>query len=127
MLYFYMSPESHDDLKEKAKTALKKVIEACNNLQSLEQLLECAPDKILKHILQQLIKILKNNKTEQADFVKLEGLHKLQKLKSRLPEPLREKIDEINHYYPEVLVKTFSPEYASQLLAKMEDYHPTDL
>ena len=32
MLYHYMCPDSTEDLKEKAKTALKKVIDACTNL-----------------------------------------------------------------------------------------------
>jgi 3-methyladenine DNA glycosylase AlkD len=123
MLYHYMSPESSDDLKEKSKQALKKIIDACTSLSSLEPLLHVAPEKILKHILSQFTKHLKDNNVELKAFVSNGGLQRLQELKQRVHEPLREKIDEINSYYPDNIVKYYSPEYATQLLNKIENFN----
>lgn len=123
MLYHYMSPESSDDLKEKSKQALKKIIDACTNLSNLEPLLHVAPEKILKHILNQFTRHLKDNNSELKAFVSNGGLQRLQDLKQRVSEPLREKIDEINSYYPDNIVKYYSPEYATQLLNKIENFN----
>ncbi len=124
MLYHYMTPESNDDLKDKAKKALKKIIDNCQNLEYLEPLLQVAPEKILKHLLSQYVKFLKINSGDKKRFVKNKGLEKLQELKSRVSEPLKEKIDEINSYYPDEIVKYYSPDYATQLLSKIENYNP---
>ena len=75
-----MSQESTDDLKDKAKQALKKVINSCVNLSNLEPLLQVAPEKILKHILNQFTKHLKESKAEKKQFVMNGGLQKLQEL-----------------------------------------------
>lgn len=124
MLYHYMTPESNDDLKDKAKKALKKIIDNCAQLDYLETLLQVAPEKILKHLLNQYTKYLKINPADKKKFVKSGGLQKLQELKSRVSEPLKEKIDEINSYYPDEIVKYYSPDYATQLLSKIENYNP---
>lgn len=124
MLYHYMTPESNDDLKDKAKKALKKIIDNCSNLEYLETLLQVAPEKILKHLLNQYTKYLKINQADKKRFLKNGGLQKLQELKSRVSEPLKEKIDEINSYYPDEIVKYYSPDYATQLLSKIENYNP---
>jgi len=73
--------------------------------------------KILKHILNQYCKNLKNPK-DKRDFVQNGGLQKLQELKSKLSEPLKEKIIEINGLYDDEIVKYYSPEYAASLLKK---------
>ena len=122
MMYYYMSPESSDDLKEKAKQALKKIIDSCSELKNLEPLLHVAPEKILKHILNQFTKHLKDNKHEMKEFVLTGGLERLQELKTKVSEPLKEKIDEINAYYSDDLVKHYSPEYATQLLNKINNF-----
>lgn len=122
MLFHYMSPESSDDLKEKAKQALKKIIDACTSLTSLEPLLHVAPEKILKHILNQFTKHLKDSESERKAFVLNGGLQRLQELKQKVSEPSKEKIDEINSYYPDNMVKYYSPEYATQLLNKIETF-----
>jgi HEAT repeat protein len=120
MLYYYMAPDSSDDLKDKAKQALKKIIDNCSHLSALEPLLQVAPEKILKHILNQYCKHLKNNIAEKRIFVQNGGLQKLQELKSKVSEPLKEKVDEINSYYPDEIVKYYSPDYASNLLQKID-------
>ena len=122
MLYYYMAPDSTDDLKDKAKKALKKVIDMCSHLTALEPLLQVAPEKILKHILNQYIKNLDNNPSERKMFVQNGGLKKLQELKSKVSEPLREKIDSINDKYPPEIIKYYSPDYAASLLQKIDNY-----
>ena len=66
---------------------------------------------------------MKDNITEKKQFVMNGGLQRLQELKQRVSEPLREKIDEINSYYPDDIVKYYSPEYATQLLSKIENFN----
>ncbi len=120
MLYYYMDPNSTDDLKLKAKNALKKIIDNCSNLSALEPLLHVAPEKILKHILQQYVKNLKGNTTEMRNFAQNGGLQKIQELKSKVNQKLQTLIDEINGYYHDDIVKYYSPDYAADLLNKID-------
>jgi HEAT repeat protein len=120
MLFYYKSPDSSTDLKEKAKKALKKIIEQCSHLTALEPLMHAADEKILKHILNQYAKHLKNNLSEKKLFVQNGGLEKLQELKSKVSESLKEKIIMINEYYPADIVQYYSPDYAATLLRKLE-------
>jgi len=123
MLYHYMTPESTEDLKDKAKKALKKIIDNCSHLTALEPLLQVAEEKILKHILTQYTKHLKNNLTEKKIFVQNGGLQKLQELNAKLTnETLKAKIREINEYYPDDIVRYYSPDYAATLLQKIEGH-----
>jgi len=114
--------ETGEQIKEKAKKALKKIIDNCSHLSALEPLLIVAPEKILKHILNQYCSHLKGNTLEKKIFVQNGGLHKLQELKSRVSPALKDKINEINGFYPEEIVKYYSPDYAKQLLNKIETY-----
>ena len=113
MLYYYMDINSNDDLKEKAKKALKKIIDSCTNLPALEPLIPVAPEKILKHILNQYVICLKDNKEAKRNFVN-GGLQKLQEIKV--------KASDINSYYDDAIVKYYSPDYASNLLNKIDNY-----
>ena len=119
MLYYYMDPNSSEDLKLKAKNALEKVIDNCSNLSALEPLLHVAPEKILKHILQQYVKNLKGNTQELKNFAQNGGLQKLQELLIKASETIKPLIEEINKYYPPDIVKYYSPDYASELLGKI--------
>ena len=119
MLYYYMDPNSSDDLKLKAKNALKKIIDNCSNLSALEPLLHVAPKNIMKHILQQYIKYLKGNTTEMKNFAQNGGLQKLQEIKNKVDPKLQTLIGEINGYYPAEIVKYYSPDYAADLLNKI--------
>ena len=106
-------------MKEKAKNSLEKIIDNCSNLSALEPLLQVSPDNILKHILTQYSKYLKTNNHELRHFVQNGGLQKLQELKltdvirqSDIKENLLELISTINSYYPDEIVKYYSPENA---------------
>ena len=117
MLYYYQDKKMNDYLREKAKSALKKIIDNCDNLSALEPLLQVSPDNILKHILIQYIKYLKTNNTELKNFIQNGGLQKLQELKydqkikeSPISENLLKLINTINSYYPTEIVKYYTPE-----------------
>ncbi|MCQ2817053.1 MAG: hypothetical protein MJ252_07290 [archaeon] len=119
MLYYYMDPNSSEDLKLKSKKALKKIIDSCSNLSALEPLLHVAPKNILKHILQQYVKNLKGNTGEMKHFAQSGGLQKLQELKLKSTEKIKAIIEEINAFYPPDIVKYYSPDYAAELLGKI--------
>lgn len=119
MLYYFMDPNSTDDLKLKAKNALKKIIDSCSNLSALEPLLHVAPEKILKHILQQYVKNLKGNTQEMRNFAQNGGLQKIQELKAKVGPKIQALITDINSYYPADIVKYYSPDYAADLLNKI--------
>ena len=121
MLYFYMDEKSNDDLKEKAKKSLKKIIDACTNLPALEPLIQVAPEKILKHILNRYVICLKDNKEAKRNFVN-GGLQKLQEIKVKASGPIQQLISDINSYYDDAIIKYYSPDYASNLLNKIDNY-----
>ena len=50
LLAVYMVPESSRDLKDKAKKALKNIIQKSTHLPALEPLLQLAPNNILKYV-----------------------------------------------------------------------------
>ena len=121
MLYYYMDQNSNDDLKEKAKKSLKKIIDACTNLPALEPLIPVAPEKILKHILNRYVICLKDNKEAKRNFVN-GGLQKLQEIKVKASGPIQQLISDINSYYDDAIIKYYSPDYASNLLNKIDNY-----
>jgi len=123
LLYYYMNPDSSDDLKDKCKKALKNIINVCEELRTLEPLIQVAPEKILKHILNRYVKHLEGNKNELRQFLQNGGLQKLQEIKLKVSEPLREKIDNIIEYYPPYIRKLYSPDYAASLLQKIDSYN----
>jgi HEAT repeat protein len=119
ILFYNMSYESSDELKNKSKEALKKIISVSNTVEHLEPLLQVASENILKHILFQIFKILKNSKEEMKGFMMSGGLSKVQELKGRVSEVMKLKIDEINSIYPYDVIKYFSPEYCNSLIEKI--------
>ena len=121
MLYHYNSVDSSEDLRDKAKKALKNVIDQCQNLAALEPLLQVAPQKILSHIINQYVKHLKENLNEKRLFVQNGGLQKLQELKTKCDDSIKEKIEYINGLYPPEIVRYYSPEYAAMLLKSIEE------
>jgi len=120
MLYYYKDVKSSEYLKDKAKNSLKKIIDNCSNLSALEPLLFISPDNILKHILNQYVKYLKSSNHELRNFVQNGGLQKLEELKysdsikqSEISYKLIDLINQINSYYPEEIVKYYTPEGVS--------------
>ena len=52
-----------------------------------------------------------------------EGLKKIQDIKAQPGTKLRQYIDEINSHYPQEIVQFYSPDYASTLLKKLDEYN----
>ena len=119
MLFYYMDPNSTDDLKLKSKNALKKIIENCSNLSALEPLLQVAPENILQNILIQYVKNLKGNTQELRNFAQNGGLQKLQEIKSKVSPEIQQTINEINAYYPPDIINYYSPDYVNNLIDKI--------
>merc|ERR1711920_1111447 len=79
LLAVYLHQDSSEDLKTKAKRALKSVIQKCTNLPALEPLLE-APPNILKYVVQQFAKVLPQDLNARRSFVQSGGLQKIQEV-----------------------------------------------
>lgn len=124
LLAVYLHQDSSEDLRTKAKRALKSVIQKCTHLPALEPLLE-APPNILKYVVQQFAKVLPSDLNARKSFVQSGGLQKIQEVKAEVGSKLHDYIEEINMLYPPEIVQYYSPNYAETLLKKMEDFNPS--
>lgn len=124
LLEFYLRGESSEDLQQKAKKALKNILQKCVYLPALEPLLHDAPPNILKHVVAQFSKVLPHDPKARKLFVTSGGLKKIQEIKAEDGSPLAEYINTINNCYPEEIVKYYSPGYSEQLLDRIEQYQP---
>lgn len=122
LLRCYVRTDASDDLQQKAKRALKNVLQKCVNLESLEPMLHESPPNILKYIIAQFSKILPHNPKARKNFVSSGGLKKIQEIKAEPGTALAEYINVINSCYPEEIVKYYSPGYAQALLERVEGY-----
>lgn len=118
-----MVEESSEDLKDKSKKALKAIVQMCTHLSALEPLLTVAPPNIMKYIVEQFAKTLPQNIEYKRSFLQSGGFQTIQKIKAAPGSKLREFIDEINNQFPPEIVQYYSPDYATSLLKKLEDYH----
>merc|ERR1711988_387394 len=121
LLAVYLHTDSSDDLKTKAKRALKSVIQKCTHLPALEPLLQESPANILKYVIQQFAKVLPHDAPARRSFVQSGGLQKIQECKTEVGSKMRDYIDEINMLYPADIVNYYSPNYAEDLLKKLEE------
>merc|ERR1712183_556910 len=125
LLAVYLHQDSSEDLQTKAKRALKSVIQKCTHLPALEPLLQEAPPNILKYVVQQFAKVLPSDLNARRSFVQSGGLQKIQEVSPENGSKLKDFIDEINMLYPPEIVQYYSPNYAEQLLNKMDNFNPT--
>jgi len=129
ILEIYMTPESTDEMKEKAKQALKMILLRTDDLENVEPLLSTAPPNILKYVVAQYSKVLPRDPAARRAFVTSGGLRKLQELlateASAEGSVLREHIILINQCFPEDVVKYFSPDYPNTLLERVEQFQPS--
>eukprot|EP01007_Sphenomonas_quadrangularis_P001901 NODE_302_length_1653_cov_168.762469_g226_i0.p1 GENE.NODE_302_length_1653_cov_168.762469_g226_i0~~NODE_302_length_1653_cov_168.762469_g226_i0.p1 ORF type:complete len:417 (-),score=148.29 NODE_302_length_1653_cov_168.762469_g226_i0:374-1624(-) len=124
LLDCYLAKASSDDLKTKAKNALKAVIQKCVHLPALQPLLHHAPPNILKHVCVQFAKVLPLDVAAKREFVASRGLAVLQKIKADPGSALAEAIQTINNCYPPEIVHYYSPDYADSFMEKIETYQP---
>lgn len=121
LLSAFLAPESSDELKAKAKRALKNIIQMCTHLTALESLLGEAPPSILKCIVQQFAKVLPNDPKARRAFVQTGALETL--LKIRETEAASEILDYIQsvcNLYPPEVVNYYSPGYSAILMEKID-------
>merc|ERR1711869_18406 len=88
LLAVYLHTDSSDDLKTKAKRALKSVIQKCTHLPALEPLLQESPANILKYVVQQFAKVLPHDNAARRSFVQSGGLQKIQECKTEVGSKL---------------------------------------
>lgn len=123
LLDVYLDANSSDDLKTKAKRALKGIIQKCVHPPALEPLLhQNAPPNVLKYVCGQYAKILPNDIAAKREFVANRGLATLQKIQADAASKLGEFIQTINNCYPPEIVQYYSPDYASTFLDKIDNY-----
>lgn len=125
LLYCYMNECSSEDLKTKAKNALKCLLQKCTYLPALEPLLQEAPANILKHVVGQFSKVLPHDAKARRLFVSSGGLKKVQEIYAEPGSELAEYINAINCCFPEEIVKYYTPGYSETLLERVESYQPT--
>ncbi|XP_017672760.1 PREDICTED: sperm-associated antigen 6 isoform X2 [Lepidothrix coronata] len=124
LLDIYVDTRSSEDLKMKAKKALKNILQKCTHLPALEPLLHDAPPSIMKHIIGQFSKVLPHDSKARRLFVTTGGLKKVQEIKADAGSLLQEYINAINNCYPEEIVRYYSPGYSEILLERVESYQP---
>jgi len=129
ILELFISPGSTEEMKDKAKQALKMILLRTDDLESIQPLLEVAPLKILKYIIAQYSKILPNNPGARRAFVSSGGLRKVQELLASDPTAedalMREHVMLINACFPPDVINYFSPDYPQTLLDRVEQFRPT--
>merc|ERR1711964_241884 len=89
LLAVYLHQDSSEDLKTKAKRALKSVVQKCTHLPALEPLLQESPPNILKYVVQQFAKVLPHDLQARRSFVQSGGLQKIQEVKAEGVEAAR--------------------------------------
>lgn len=124
LLAVYKAPKSSEELKKKAKRALKDILRMCSVLDALEPLIQDAPDEILIYILNQFKKILPTDSNAKKNFVLSGGLRNIQAKSNSLNQKLKICIEEINTHFPQEIVQYYSPDYADSLIRKLDDSAP---
>jgi 3-methyladenine DNA glycosylase AlkD len=123
LLAVYLHEESSDDLKTKAKRAMKSVIEKCVHLPALEPLLHTqTPPNILKYVVHQFAKVLPHDVKARKEFVSSGAIQRLQDVEAQPGSKLKEYVDTINSCYPEEIVRYYSPGYSEALMEKIDNY-----
>lgn len=112
-----------EDLRNKAKRALKITLAKCVHLPALDPLLHAAPPNVLKYVVAQYAKVLPHDVASRRDFVTSGGLQRIQSIDAEPGSELRAHIDAINSCYPEDVVRYYSPGYSQVLLDKVDAYH----
>ncbi|KAG5191159.1 hypothetical protein JKP88DRAFT_259642 [Tribonema minus] len=127
MLAAMSHPDSSEDLRLKAKRALKAVLAKCTHLAALQPLLRDAPPKAQKYVLRQFATLLPHDVDARRAFVQSGGLQYLQELAEGGAGKLEEYISAINACYPPEVVEYYSPNYSKTLLDKIDEFQASPL
>lgn len=120
LLAVLLHDSSSEDLKTKAKRALKSVIQKCVHLPALEPLLHDAPENILKYAVHQFAKVLPHDVAARRSFVTSGGLQKVLELQPEPGSKLADFVNAIKEVYPPEIVDYYSPNYSKQLLDMLD-------
>lgn len=123
LMAIYLSQDASEDLKTKAKRALKSILKKCTHLESLEPLMREAPPNMLKYILEQFSKVLPSDLKAKKSFVQSGGLQLVQELNETCGGDLQDFIEKINNCYPKEIVDYYSPKYANKLIQMIDESH----
>lgn len=121
MVVLHVRPDSSPDLQLKAKRALKAVLAKCTDAHALAPLLRDANEKVQKYVLAQYAAILPHNVGARKAFMQTGLLQRVQDIKRTAGPKVQESIAKINACFPPEAVKFSDKEYASELLAKIDD------
>ena len=88
MLLNYQSNDSNENLKKKAKRALKNILSCCQNILAMEPLIQVAPRKMIKQILNQFAICLKLSGVERKNCLQKGVLQRLVTLKNGIKKTL---------------------------------------
>ncbi|GLV45197.1 karyopherin alpha3 [Carabus blaptoides fortunei] len=125
LLELAATPGASEELKIRCNTALKQCVQGCTKFAVLEPLLmETQPD-ILDCVLAQLAKIFPRDPRARRLFVVSGGLKKIQEIRADPGTSIMESITMINQFFPEEIVRYYTPGYTDTLLDQVELFSPT--
>lgn len=111
---------SGDDLRSKARRALKSIVSKLMHLPTLDALIHCQlSDGVSKVVLEQLGKVLAGDASGRTAFVHSGGLSKVQEIAERPGNRHKDLVAVVNNHFPEEVVRYYSPAYSQQLLQKL--------
>jgi hypothetical protein len=120
MVVLLSHPESSDDLRLKCKRALKAVVLKCTDAAALAPLLRDANGKVAKYALAQFAALLPHDAAARKAFMASGLLQRVQELKAAAPPKVLESVARVNACFPEEAVRFSDPEYAREILARMD-------
>ena len=114
-------PASSEDLRTKAKRALKAVVGRLTHLAALDGLVHRSlPESLMKLVLEQVGKVLGADPACRSAFVHSGGLAAVQQMAEAPGSTLREAVGVINSSYPDEIVRYYSPGYSQELMQRLE-------
>jgi hypothetical protein len=116
-----VNTKAGEDLRNKARRALKAVVAKLTFLPALDSLMQRPiSEGVMRIVLEQLGKVLATDVSGRASLVSSGGLAKLQEIAEQPGSRLKDLVALVNSHFPEEIVKYNSPSYSQQLLQKLE-------
>ncbi|XP_050528700.1 sperm-associated antigen 6-like [Daktulosphaira vitifoliae] len=117
--------KSGPEIKSKCMNALILVLEKCDNLTTLNNLLNLStPTAIIKCILNQFIKILSKNAKARRNFIENDNLKMIQELMKIPDSELHKSVQSINCFFPGDIVQIVSGNLPESVMQKVDSYQP---